>query len=549
MKILSIGPFSRFGFVTGVLALSLAGPAPALDAKHAASGKSLGAVDFDVSCAEAVRADFDHAVALLHHMMYAESRQAFEQIAEADPDCAMAHWGIATSLFQPLWPTRPGPEHLKRGFEEVEKAKALGPGSEREGALVAAAAAFFREPETADWWTRIRRWADAMEVAYEQSPEQVETAAFYALSRLAVAQVEEDRMIYHAEAAKVLLDIYDQRPTHPGAVHYTIHANDTAARAGEALDVVRSYSKIAPSVPHALHMPTHIFVRLGDWPATIEWNRKSAAAALRFPHGDAVSHHYPHAMDYLLYARLQQGEDQRAKALLDETLMKENYQDSFVSGFHLAAMPARYAVERRDWVEAAKLEPRMPGTLSWDRYPWAEALSWCARGLGAAHGGDLDAARAAERRMEALRDAAKAAGEAGFARYIEIDRRILAARIAHQQGESGEAVALLRATAKLDRTIEKHPITPGALLPPYEALGDLLMELERPAEALEAFQSSLEIWPGRYNSLLGAARAARAAGRDDVARSSYSALLEVAGEVEAPRTGVTEAREFVAREM
>ncbi len=506
-----------------------------------AKADSLGAVDFRVSCDPAVRADFDRALANLHHMMYVEAEREFEAIAAKDPGCAMAHWGIASSLFQPLWPTRPSAADLERGSQEVETAERLKPGSERERALLQAADAFFRAPGETDWWARIGRWAEAMEKAYRAHPRDREIAAFYALSQLAVAQVADDRARYNAEAARILLVIHKEEPTHPGAIHYTIHANDIEGRAGESLDVVRAYGDIAPSVPHALHMPTHIFVRLGDWPEVIAWNRKSADAALRFPAGNTVSHHYVHAIDYLIYAHLQRGEDSAANALLAESRTKGEHQPSFISAFHLAAMPARLAIERRAWKEAAAIEPRNPATIPWDKFPWPEGISWFARGLGAVHSGNISGARAAEAKLAALRDGAKAAGEKNFASYVEIDRLILAGRIARAEGKDDDAVARMRVSAELEGTVEKHPVTPGGLLPPREALGDLLQELGRSAQALEAYEASLTIWPQRYNSLLGAARAARAAGDEEAAKTYYSRLVEIAATASG-RDGITEAR-------
>jgi tetratricopeptide (TPR) repeat protein len=504
----------------------------------------LGAVRFGVSCAAEVQPEFDRGVALLHHMMYEDARRTFEAVAAEDPDCAMARWGIATTLFQPLWPTRPTPEELNRGWTEIEEARALGTDSDRERNLVAATEAFFREPEAAEWRTRIERWAAAMEEAHGADPDDVETGAFYALSQLALGTVSEDRMAHNEEAAEVLLAIHEREPTHPGAIHYTIHANDVDARAGESLDIVRSYSGIAPSVPHALHMPTHIFVRLGEWPAVIEWNRRSANAALEVETGGGVSHHYPHATDYLLYAHLQRGDDESARAVLEETLEKEPYQDTFTSAFHLAAMPARHAIERRAWEEAASIEPRTPTSLAWDRYPWAEAMAWFGRGLGGARSGDLATAGEAETRMAALRDGARDSGESAFATYIEVDRLILSGWIAHAAGDHETAIERIRSAAELEKTVQKHPVTPGALLPAYEALGDLLLELDRPAEALSAYEASLKTWPGRYNTLLGAARAAAAMPDAVKAKAYYEELLANVGDAETARPGVEEARAY-----
>jgi tetratricopeptide (TPR) repeat protein len=494
-----------------VAGLFLAGPGHA-GAQHAhphhAQDDDVGAVDFGVSCAPGVRADFDRGVALLHHMMYTEAGQVFERIAAEAPSCAMAHWGVAMSLFQPLWPGRPSAEVRRQGWAAIQRARELGVETARELALVQAAGAFYQDPEGDEWWPRIRRWSAALAEAHRQHPEDTETAAFYALSLMAVGQASDDQRGYHDRAARVLHELHEREPRHPGAIHYTIHADDIAGREAASLDVVRLYDRIAPTVPHALHMPSHVYVRLGEWADVIEWNRRSADAALRFPAGDRLSLHYPHALDYLLYAHLQRGEHEAARAVLDELLDREQrYQDNFVSAFHLAVMPARHAVERRAWDEAAAIQPRTPGYLAWDDYWWPEALAWFARGLGAVHTGDLDGAAEAERRMARLQDRARAADEAGFATYIEVDRLILDGWIAHARGDAAAAEARMREAARLEQTVEKHIVTPGALLPPYESLGDLLLELGRHAEAREAYRRSLEIWPNRHNSLRGAARA------------------------------------------
>ena len=506
----------------------------------------LGRVDFPVSCGPGVQSDFDRAVALLHHMMYEDARRAFEGIAERDAECAMARWGIATTLFQPLWPTRPSPADLRRGHELIEVARELGSVTDVERALIGATGAFFEDPESADWRTRIERWAAAMAEAHAAAPDHVETAALYALSRLALAPYTDDRARLQAEAADVLAAIHAEHPRHPGAIHYTIHANDVDGRAGESLEVVRSYSGIAPSVPHALHMPTHIFVRLGEWDDVIEWNRRSADAALEVDAGGRTSHHYPHATDYLLYAHLQRGDDASARAVMEETLEHGPYQRSFVSAYHLAAMPARFAIEREAWEEAADIEPRTPRELPWDSTYWPEAMSWFARGIGAVHTGDLEAARASEDRMAELRDAAREAGEAGFADYIEVDRLILESLIRRAEGDDEIALEMIRAAVEAEERIEKHPISPGALTPAAEARGHLLMSLDRPAEALAAYETALETWPGRYHSLLGAARAARAAGEDALARAYYRELLETVGNAGSDRAGVTEAKRRLA---
>lgn len=502
-----------------------------------------GKVVFDVSCSETVQDDFDRALAMLHNMMYATAREDFEEIAEADPNCAMAYWGIATTLFQPLWGTRPTEEDLHLGRRIIKKAHDLVE-SEREHYLIESTAEFFREPESADFWTRIRRWAEVMESAYEVYPADPDIAAFYGLSRLAIAQVADDRYPLHDEAEVVLRDIHEKIPTHPGAIHYSIHATDVDGRAGNALEMVKGYGKIAPDVPHALHMPTHIYVRLGEWLEVIDWNRKSAEAALNHSVDGALSHHYLHAVDYLVYAYLQLGDDKKAQSIMDEAWEKDSYQKSFVAAYHMAAVPARMVVERKDWVNASNLEPQTPDYLPWNASPWAEGLTWLARGLGAVHTGNLENALDAEQKLHELKDRAKANGSEDMATYIEIDRLVLAGRIAHALGEDEEAVELLRSAAELERQTEKHPVTPGALLPPNEALGDLLMELDRPGEALEAYEESDAIWPERYNTLMGAARAARAAGEKSTAQKYYEKLL--ANAKESSRPGINEAQGFIA---
>jgi tetratricopeptide (TPR) repeat protein len=538
-------PALPFGLLLPLVLVVLGPATAAAQDHHHHDADEVGVVDFRVSCDPAVRTDFDRSVALLHHMMYPEARQGFERVAEQDPSCGMAHWGIAMALFQPIWPGRPSAEVRRQGWEAVQRAKELGIGTDREQALVAAVEAFYQDPERDEWWPRIRRWSSALEEAYRAEPDDPETAAFYALSLMAVAQGSDDLPAYHARAAEVLHQVHRRESLHPGGIHYTIHADDIAGREGESLDVVRMYDRIAPSVPHALHMPSHIFVRLGAWPDVIDWNRRSADAALRFPAGDRLSVHFSHALDYMLYAYLQRGEDARAGAVMEEIRGRDElHQENFVSAFHLAVMPARFAVERRAWDEASALEPRSPDYLAWDRYWWPEALSWFARGLGAVHTGDLERARASEHRMMELRDLARSADEANFATYIEVDRLILSGWLAQAAGDGATAEALMREAAELEGTVQKHVVTPGALLPPNEALGDLFMEQGRPADALAAFERSLEIWPDRYNSLVGAARAAVAADDLDRARAHYARLLEVTAGSGSDRAGVREARQY-----
>lgn len=513
--------------------------------KHA--GHTPGTVDFRISCSEQAQVEFNRAVALLHHMTYPGAREAFQRVANNDPGCAMAHWGIAMTLFQPLWPNRPGPEELRRGWEAVGKAQDLEPPTQRERLFVEAAAAFFRDPESSDYWGRIRRWEGAMARVYAAFPEDPEAAAFYALAHLATAPSDVVSRAHSDRAAELLLSVYERNPDHPGAMHYLVHANDMPGRERESLEIIRTYETSAPLNPHALHMPTHIYTRLGDWEAVIRGNVRAAAAALEHPAGDSgqyVWDEFPHMIEYLVYAYLQEGADDEAAAQVKRLGETARLQPTFKTAFHLASTRARYALERRAWSEAMSLVPREPSTLDWDRFKWPEAVTWFARGLGAAREGSVEEARAAADRLEWLEMAASQASEVLFARNIRILRLAVEAWLAHEEQDRGSSLALMREAAELEVSTPKHAVTPAPTLPTYELLGDLLLEQERPADALDAYRRSLELYPRRFNSLLGAARAARASGDEALARTFYEELLEVAGRG-TRRAALDEARTFV----
>jgi hypothetical protein len=533
------------------LALVLVLRAPAVlagqDVALGPSGGELGTVRFPTSCDGAVQPEFERAVALLHHMTYAQAREGFTRVAERDADCAMAHWGIAMTLFQPLWPNRPTPAALERGRAELRAARDLGTADSRERGFIAAAGAFFDDPE-ADYWTRIQRWEAASRELHDALDDDLEADAFFALALLATAPATGGATENHRRAAEILAAIHARSPTHPGAIHYTIHANDVNGREHESLDLVRSYGRIAPRNPHALHMPTHIFVRLGSWREVIDWNRRAEAAALENPAGDGgklVSDEFPHAGEYLVYAYLQRGDDGAARGERDRLAAEPHLEPTFKTAFHRASIPARYALERGAWTEAAALEPRPGDDLDWDRFPWPEAITWFARGLGSAHIGDAESARAAVTRLIELRDAARAAGEEAFAREIEILRLGAAGWLEQAAGDGDAAVRLLREAVDLQSSTPKSPVTPAPTVPSLELLADALAEQGRPAEALEAYESSLRLAPGRFNALLGAARAAVATDDGDGARRHYAALLENASE-DSDRAGVAEARRYLA---
>jgi len=507
-----------------------AGIASAQADPHA--GHVLGNVHFQVSCTAQAQVEFNRAVALLHHMTYPQAREAFRQVAATDPTCAMAQWGIAMTLFQPLWPTRPRPAELQQGWEAVQKALALKPQTQREQLFVAATEAFFLEPSSSDYWLRIRRWEQASANMYAVLPDDPEVGASYALALLATAPSDRISREHADQAAEILLRIYQRNPDHPGAMHYLVHANDVPGRERESLEITRKYDQVAPNNPHSLHMPTHIYTRLGEWNAVSQGNLRAAQAALEFPAGDNgqfVWDEFPHAIEYLVYAYLQQGADVQADTQLQRLRNTARLEPTFKTAFHLASTQSRYALERRDWRAAEAIVPRQPATLDWDRFPWAEAIAQFAHGVGAVHLGKLGEAKAADQRLGELEVATRKSGEELFARNIRVLNLELGAWVAQAQGQAASGLALMREAAELEGTTPKHAVTPGPTLPADEQLGDLLMQQKQPAAALEAYQRSLALYPNRFNGLLGAARAARALNDASAARGFYQQLLEVAG--------------------
>jgi tetratricopeptide (TPR) repeat protein len=528
-----------------VLALVLVGTVAAKD-EH--TGHALGVVSFPISCSPEAQTEFNRAVALLHHMTYPQARAAFEQVAQIDPTCAMAHWGVAMTLFQPLWPTRPSPKGLERGWEEVQQAKKLKPPTERERLFVAATDAFFLEPKENNYWLRIRRWEQAMEKLYRAFPDDHEVEAFYALAHLAVAPANSISRANSDRAAEILLRLYKENPQHPGAMHYLVHANDVPGRERESLEITRKYEQIAPDNPHALHMPTHIYTRLGDWDGVVRGNLRAAEAALKYPageHGEFVWDEFPHAIEYLIYAYLQQGADNEAARQLKRLRETPALEPSFKTAFHLASTQSRWALERRDWKAAIAISPREPASLDWDRFAWPEAIARFAHGLGAIHTGQTSEAEIAVTRLLELEERMTAASEDLFARNIRVLRLELSGWIAHAQNNDELAMAKLREAAELEASTPKHAVTPGPTLPADEQLGELLMEVKRPAEALTAYKRSLDFYPRRFNGLLGAARAARATNDKAAALAYYKKLIEVAGQGQR-QTELEEARHFVA---
>lgn len=501
-----------------------------------------------VRCTTAAQTEFNRGVALLHHMTYPQARAAFERVAQLDSRCGMAQWGIAMTLFQPLWPTRPSSADLQRGWDAVSKGLAL-VSTERERRFLSTAAAFFTEPDGTDYWLRIRRWRDATAALHAALPDDVEAGAFHALALLATAPTDTSIASSAARAADILLRIYARFPDHPGASHYLVHSSDVTGRERESLEITRRYDAVAPRNPHALHMPTHIYTRLGEWPDVIKGNLRAAEAALEIPAGDQgqyVWDEFPHAIEYVVYAYLQRGMDDSAATQWRRLHATYRLEPSFKTAFHLASTRARYALEQRDWEEAARIRPREPASLNWDRFAWPEAIAVFARGMAGVKQGDFTTASSSSSRLTALDSTMQRAGETVFARNIRILRLELDAWRAQANGRPDSAITLLRGAAELEFTTPKHAVTPAPTIPAHEWLGDLLLELKRPDDALVEYRRSLELYPRRLNGLAGAARAALAAGRPTDARRYYQELIATA-DPSSRRASVVAARAYLAR--
>jgi tetratricopeptide (TPR) repeat protein len=332
-------------------------------------------------------------------------------------------------------------------------------------------------------------------------------------------------------------------------MHYLIHANDVPGRERESQDILRRYQAVAPHNPHALHMPTHIYTRLGNWQEVIRGNIKAAEAALEFPagdHGQYVWDEFPHAIEYLIYGYLQTGADDAAAEQLKRLQGTARIEPTFKRAFHLASTRARYTLERRAWSEAASIMPRKPADIEWDRYPWPEAISWFARGLGSVHTGDSSGARRSHLRLTELEGVATGLKEVLFARNIRVLRLELTAWLFNMQGMSDSSVTYMTQAAELETSTPKHSVTPGPTLAAYELLGDLFLEQKKPLEASKAYRRSLELSPGRFNSLLGAARSARAMDSLQTAKTFYRQLIDETID-ESRREALQEARSFLSR--
>jgi len=511
-------------------------------------GEKLGRVNFATSCNKAAQQQFNRAVALLHSFWYDEAEKSFNEVTKTDPKCAMGYWGVAMSLYHPLW-APPLPVELQRATAAVQKLNALGARTQREKDYIAAIGTFYKDADKLDHRTRAVAYEKAMEQISNRYPQDQEAAVFHALALLGTSLASDKSYAKQKKAAEILNKVLTSQPEHPGVAHYIIHSFDYPPLAALAVSAARSYAKIAPSSPHALHMPSHIFIRLGLWQESIESNLASAAAAKSHEtktHPGSEAKDELHAMDYLAYAYLQTAEDGKAKDIND-LVYRLNKVDAhvFQVAYALAAIPARYTLERRQWSQAASLKT-YPGDFPWQKFSYAEAIVHYARAIGAARSGDTASASKDVEKLVTIQNALVQANDKYWATQVEIQRMGAAAWLAHAEGKKDEALKLMRAAADLEDTTEKHPVTPGPVMPARELLGEMLMELRESQQALKEFEASLLVSPNRFNGLYGAAKASELSGDREKAATFYAKLTALAEKSDGKRPELQAAKGFLA---
>ena len=509
--------------------------------------EKLGAVHFATSCNGAAQIDVTRAVALLHSFDFRRAVDNFNAALGKDGTCAIAYWGIALSDWgNPFAPGKIDKRLLQLGHESAEHGEMLGAKTARERAYVAAVSNLYRDFEGTPQKARLLAYRDAMEEVAAKYPEDHEAKIFYALALAAGADPADKTYADQLKAGAILEKLFDEQPTHPGLAHYIIHAYDVPALAPRALIAARRYSQIAPDAPHALHMPSHTFTRLGDWQASIDSNLAAAAAARR-QHQTAEE---LHASDYETYAYLQTGQDEAAGRIVrslpqiasrfDPKALLVGAGPPVAGYFALAAIPARYALERRDWLQAEQL------TLTETPFAFADAITWFARGLGAARLGHSVAADEATAALRLIQERLAKANDAYWARQVEIQTLAVTAWSALAAGANEEALRQMQAAAEMEDRTEKSVVTPGPLSPARELLGEMLLAMNEPAKALQQFDATLEKEPRRFHSLYGAARAAQLSGRRDASREYFRELLKVCARSDKPpRAELKEAQQSI----
>jgi hypothetical protein len=511
------------------------------------NGEKLGAVHFATSCNAVAQKEFNRAVALLHSFQFSRAIEGFNAVLGEDTACGIGYWGIALSDWSnPFAPGMKDKGQLQAGWESVERGNTMGAKTERERAYLAAVGELYRDYESTPQRARLIGYRDAMRDVAAKYSEDHEAQIFYALALAASEEPANKTYAERLQAGAILEKLFEEEPAHPGLAHYIIHTYDVPALAGRALVAARRYSEIAPDAPHALHMPSHTFTRTGYWQESIDSNTAAAAAARR----EGQTAEELHASDYEIYAYLQTGQDDSARRLLDSLPEIASRFDpkAELSGaggpavgyFALAAIPARYALERRDWKQAVQLPLRVTP------FPHTDAMTWFARGLGAARLGQAPAANESVSALKQIRERLLKASENYWALQVEIQELAVRAWVALAEGKKEEALQQMKSAAELEDGTEKSAVTPGPLAPARELLGEMLLELNEPRQALEQFEATLSKEPGRLRALYGAAYAAQLSRSRDTSQRYFREVLKVCDRADQPgRPEVTEAQRAI----
>jgi hypothetical protein len=536
---------ARVAFALAVAAVSAAPAAQAQDpdGHHHGVGR-LGRVVFPVSCAPEAQRRFEHAMAVLHSFWWEEGDHAFGAVLAADSTCGMAHWGLALNAWGNPFaggPTGPG---LAKGAEAAARASALPGRTPRERGFIAASAALYRDADATANAARLKAYADTMARLYRDLPGDTEVAIYHALAQLATASKTDTTFAQQRRAVAILEPLFARHPDHPGLAHYVIHATDSPRLARLGLTAARRYARIAPAAPHAQHMPSHIFVRLGLWEETVSSNWKSYTAGGEHAKAAGLPGVTPeqlHALDYAVYGYLQRGQDSAARAAV-ATAHGVTTRDSraLVASYNRTSMAARIPLERGDWVAAAKF-PVPADSL----FPVAAALARFTRAIGSAGSGQVEAARAEVAALDTIAASLEARQETYWTRVVRIKRDAAHARVRFAAGDTAEALVLARAAADSEEVTDKHPVTPAELLPARELQADMLLAAGRHAEARKAYRATLAREPGRARSIFGAARAAELAGDRVAAAAGYRQYLRLMKKGDGKRVELAAARAFV----
>ena len=508
-----------------------------------------GSVSFSASVPEKLRHDFNIGIALLHSFEYDEAEKMFAKIIDQSPDCAMAYWGVAMSNFHPLW-VPPTPPELQKGTKAIEVARSIDSKTKRDSDYIEAMAKFYENADRLDHLSRVLNFEKAMEKIYLSYPDDKDAAIFYALSLAAGANPADKTYSHQRKAFAILNPLFEQQPLHPGVAHYIIHNCDFPEIAELALPAAKKYASIAPASAHAQHMPSHIFIRLGLWDESIRSNLVSASSAKCYAEQAKIKGHWDeelHAMDYLAYAYLQKGDDGLAKGQVDYLqTITEVSPVNFKVAYAFAAIPARYVLERKKWKEAADLQMH-PANFPWEKFPWQESIIHFTRLLGSVHTGNLDEAITELKKLKLLHGKlAGAKDKASEAAQVAIQIKTSEGWIEFKWGNKDKALQLMEAASDMEDEMEKHPVTPGEVIPARELLAEMLLEMNKPALALEAFELVLKTHVNRFNTLYGAAITARKLGNKEKATAYFKKLSQTSDQKNSKRTELQEARAFLA---